>query len=107
VEHTISVCTILAKEQYIKRHYRGCAELRFKIYKEIRIKLDIKHCYDHVTKSVETSHALWNQQVRTDGTIADNKLDIIIRDNEKATCMLIDVVMPGERNVIKKGAEKI
>jgi hypothetical protein len=31
--------------------------------------------------------------------------DAIIRDNEKRTCMLIDVAIPGYRNVIKKEAE--
>jgi hypothetical protein len=30
-----------------------------------------------------------------------------MRDNEKGTCMLIDVAIPGDRNVIKKEAEKI
>jgi hypothetical protein len=37
----------------------------------------------------------------------NNKPDIIIRDNEKGTCMLIDVAISGDRNVIKKEAEKI
>ena len=32
---------------------------------------------------------------------------IIIRVNENRTCMLIDVVISGYRNVIKKEAEKI
>ena len=32
---------------------------------------------------------------------------IIIRDNEKGTCMLIDFAISGDRNVIKKEAEKI
>jgi hypothetical protein len=50
---------------------------------------------------------LWNQQVQTDRTIPDNKPDIIIRDSEKGTCMLIDVAISGDRNVIKKEAEKI
>ena len=50
---------------------------------------------------------LWNQQVQTDRTIPNNKPDIIIRDNEKGTCMLIDVAISGNRNVIKKEAEKI
>ena len=40
---------------------------------------------------------LWNQQVQTDRTIPNNKPDIIIRDNEKGTCMLIDVAIPGDR----------
>ena len=63
-------------------------------------------------KSVETSQGgkvtiLWNQQVQTDRTIPNNKPDIIICDNEKGTCMLIDVAISGDRNVIKKEAGKI
>ena len=50
---------------------------------------------------------MWNQQVQTDRTIPNNKPDIIIRDNEKGTCMLIDVAISGDRNVNKKEAEKI
>ena len=50
---------------------------------------------------------LWNQQVQTDRTIPNNKPDIIIRDNENGTCMLIDVAISGDRNVIKKEAEKV
>ena len=50
---------------------------------------------------------MWNQQVQTDRTIPNNKPDIIIRDNEVGTCMLIDVAISGDRNVIKKEAEEI
>ena len=50
---------------------------------------------------------LWNQQVQTDRTIPNNKPDIVIRDNEKRTCILIDVAIPVDRNVIKKVAKKI
>jgi len=45
--------------------------------------------------------------VQTDRTISNNKPDIIICDNEKGTCMLIDIAISGDRNVIKKEAEKI
>jgi hypothetical protein len=46
--------------------------------------------------------------VLTDRTVANNKPEnSIIRDNEKETCMLIDVAITGERNVVKRGAEKI
>jgi hypothetical protein len=37
----------------------------------------------------------------------NNKPDIIIRDSEKGTCMPTDVAIPGDRNVIRKDAEKI
>jgi hypothetical protein len=74
--------------------------------------LDKKHCYEHVPKSVERGQGgkitiLWNQQVQTDRAIPNNKPDVIIRDNEKRTHMLIDVVILGDRNVIKKEAEEI
>jgi hypothetical protein len=63
--------------------------------------------YEHVPKSVETSQGgkvtiLWNQQVQTDRTNPNNKPDVIICDNEKRTCMLIDVAISADRNVIKK-----
>ena len=32
---------------------------------------------------------------------------IIIRDNETGTCILIDIAISGDRNVIKKEVEKI
>jgi hypothetical protein len=65
-----------------------------------------------VPKLVETIQGgkvtiLWNQQSQTDRTIPNNKPDIIIRDNEKGTCRLIDVAISGDRNVIKKEADKI
>ena len=76
------------------------------------MQLDKKHWYEHVPNSVVTNQGgkvtiLWNEQVQTDRTIPNNKSDIIIGDNEKRTCMLIDVAMPGDRNVIEKEAEKI
>ena len=48
-----------------------------------------------------------NNQVQTDRTMPNNKLNIIIRDSEKWTCVLIDVAIPWDRNVIKKEDEKI
>ena len=112
IGHIISACPILAKEQYIKRHDRMCAQLHFNICKETAVQLDKKHWYEHVPKSVETSQGrkvtiLWNQQVQTDRTIPNNKPDIIIRDNKQGTCMSVDVAVSGDRNVIKKEAEKI
>src|SRR5215813_12537661 len=92
IDHIISACPILAKEQYIKRHDRVSAQLHFNICKETGVQLDKKHQYEHVPKSVETSLGgtvtiLWNQQVQTDRTIPNNTPGIIIRDNETGTCM--------------------
>jgi hypothetical protein len=50
---------------------------------------------------------LWNQQMQTDRPILNNIPDIIIHVNEKGTCMLIDVAISGDKNVVKKEADKI
>jgi hypothetical protein len=59
-----------------------------------------------VQKSVEMSHegeltTLWDQ-VKTDKTIPTNKLDIVIRDNEKGTRLLLHVEISGDRNMTKR-----
>jgi hypothetical protein len=112
IDHIISACPILAKEPYVKCNDRVSAQIHFNICTEIWVQLDKKHWYEHVPKSVVTNQGgkvtiLWNQQVRTDRTIPNNKPDIIIRDNENGTCMLIDVAISGNRSVIKKEAENI
>jgi hypothetical protein len=68
IDHIISACPILAKEQYIKRHDKVCAQLHFNICKETGVQLDKKHWYEHVPKSAETGQGgnviiRWNQQV--------------------------------------------
>ena len=83
------------------------AQIHFNIRKEIKGATGQKHWYEHVRNSVVTNQGgkvtiLWNQQVQTDRTIPSKKPDIIIQDNEKGTCMLIDVAISGDRNVIKK-----
>ena len=87
------------------------AQIQFNICKEIRVQLDKKQWYEHVPKSVVTNKGgkvtiPWKQQVQTDRTIPNSKPDITIRDNKRGTCMLIDVAISRNGNVIKKEAEK-
>jgi hypothetical protein len=91
----------------IHKNMIQCTQLHFNMCKETGVKLDKKYWYQHVPKSVETSQGgkvtiLWNQQVQTDRT-----MDVIKRDNERGKCTLIDVAISGDRNVIKKKAERI
>ena len=77
-----------------------CAQLHFDICKETGVQSDKNHWHEHVPKSVETIQGgkvtlLWNQQIQTDRTLPNNKPDIMIRDNESGTCMLLDVAVSG------------
>jgi hypothetical protein len=47
-----------------------------------------------------------NNNNTTDTTIPNNKPHIVIRDNKQGTCILIDIAVPGDRNLITKEAEK-
>jgi hypothetical protein len=45
----------MAKEHYIKRHDRVCAQLHFNICKETVWKAGREHWYEHIPKFAETS----------------------------------------------------
>jgi outer membrane receptor for monomeric catechols len=55
IDHIISACPILAKEQYVKRHDKVSAQIHFNICKEIGVTKDKKHWYKHVPKSAVTN----------------------------------------------------
>jgi hypothetical protein len=48
---------------------------------------------------------LWNQRIQTDRDILAKRPDIIIKSMKDKTCLLIDVVIPSDRNVIQKESE--
>jgi hypothetical protein len=75
-------------------------------------KLQEERWCAHVAKSIETNHegkatTLLNLQVKTDRTIPSNKLNIIIRNNEKGTRVLIDLEVSEDKNVIKEEVKMI
>ena len=49
---------------------------------------------------------LWNQTVHTDREVTANRPVIIIKNKKERTCTLIDLVIPADRNVVQKEAEK-
>jgi len=50
IDHIISACPILAKEQYVKRHEKFSAQIHFNICKEIGMQLDKKTLVRTCTK---------------------------------------------------------
>jgi hypothetical protein len=64
--------------------------------------------YSHVPKPVyqhEDITVLWNQGVQTDREVLGNKPDVIIKNKKDKICLLIDVAIPSDRNVIQKESE--
>jgi hypothetical protein len=54
-DHIISACPTWAKEKYIKRHDRVCAQLHFKVCRKIGVELLSELWYERVPKSGKTS----------------------------------------------------
>ena len=50
---------------------------------------------------------LWDMHVHTDKMIKANKPDIIIKDKQEKTCMLIYMAIPSDRYTSVKVAEKL
>jgi len=49
---------------------------------------------------------IWNQWAHTDRELIANRPDIIIENKKEKTCVLINVAIPADRNVVQKEAEK-
>jgi hypothetical protein len=63
----------------------------------------------HITKAVckhENIIALCNKGVQTDREVLAKRPDIIIKNNTDKMCLLADVAIPSDRNVIYKKAER-
>ena len=90
------------------RHDKVCTHLHYSICKALGIENTDKW-YTHIPKPVCDDGdvtVLWNQAVHRDREVTANRLDIIIKNKKEKTCTLIDVVIPANRNVVQKEAEK-
>jgi hypothetical protein len=99
--HLILGCPTLAKNEYITRHDKVCTHLHYSICKKLGTETAEKW-YSHIPKPV-TEHegitVLWNQGMQMDREVMANRPDIIVKNKDKI-CLLIDVAIPSDKNVI-------
>jgi hypothetical protein len=108
VDHLTSRCPILAKKEYLMRHDKLCTHSHYSTRKALGIETTDKW-YTHMPKLVYEEGdvtVLWNQAVHTDREFTVNRPDIIIKNKtnkkkkKEKTCILIDVVIPTDRNIL-------
>jgi hypothetical protein len=77
------------------------------IRKGVWVTLEKEHYwYEHVPKLVETCHEdkvtiLRNRQLNNDTAVPNIKPDIMVLENERRTCLLIQIAISGDKDVIK------
>jgi len=65
--------------------------------------------YTHMPKPIyeqEDVTVLWNQAVHTNREFTTSGPDIIIKNKKEKMCILIDVAIPADRNVMQKETKK-
>lgn len=108
IHHIVSACPILANREYIERHDAVGSHLHWNICKHYNIDTCEKwyeHKPDPVTESADVT-IIWNTQIQTDRCVPANKPDIIIKNKKEKTCIIIDVAIPSDYNIVQKEAEK-
>ena len=100
---------MLAGTQYLHRHNQVAKYLHWNILRDIGVDTT-NPWLDHKPKEITTKgkkNILWDSYIKTDKKVGHNKPDVIIHDEEKRECILIDVAIPVCQNIVKKEAEKI
>ena len=105
VTHIISACPNLAKNQYRKKHDKVHWLLSTKFHQECNDKW-----YEHVPDSVlenEGCKILWDFPIQSDAVIKHRPSHIACIDKIVKSCLIIDIAVPGDQNIIVKEQEKI
>ena len=100
---------MLTGTQYLHRHNQVAKYIHWNILRDNRIDTP-ESWLDHKPREVTTKgkiNVLWDSYKCTDKKVGHNKPDIIIHDEEKHECMIIDVAIPTCQNIVKKEAEKV
>ena len=109
IDHLVSGCPILALKEYLIRHNKVAKYIHWKLCQNYGIQVQ-ENWYEHEPAPVmENNQAtiLWDFSIRTDKTIKANRPDIVVKNKNEKTTLLLDVSIPNDKNTAVKIFEKI
>lgn len=109
ISHIVSGCTILAPTEYTKRHNNVANYIHWKLCKHFGAKTSEKY-YQHQPEkvvNVDDVTITWDLPVITDRTIPANRPDIVVHNRKNKECLLVEVSVPEDANIVVKEAEKM
>ena len=99
VDHIVSGCPVLAKDEYLHRHDKPAAYLHGNICKHYNLPATEKW-YEHNPNTV--TKKWWNMPIHTDREIKANRPDIIVKDKVQKQCYFIHITVSSEQNISAK-----
>ena len=109
IDHIVAGCPELAKTEYLHRHDKAASYLHWNMCKELNINVEDKW-YEHEPQTVterDNITILWDMPIQTDREIKANRPDIVVKDKQEKSCLLIDMSIPTEKNTSVKVTEKL
>ena len=108
ISHIVAGCEVLAPVEYLQRHNKVAGYIHWRICKSLNLPVTEKyymHEPEKVTK-VEDNVIMWDKTILTDRTILANRPDLVILNKNEKNCLIVDVAVPDDVNVLKKETEK-
>ena len=100
----ISGCPTIVNAEYLQQHNRVAKFIHWTLCKHY----DIPHTekwYEHTPEPVVERKNVtipWGFTVQTDRKIDANRLDIVIKNHEERTCIILDVAVASGQNISLK-----
>jgi hypothetical protein len=102
IDHLTLGCPTMAKNEYIIQHDKVCTHLHYSICKKLGSETT-ENWYSHIFMSVtEHEYKSIMESRGTNRKVMTNRPDTIVKNKKGRTCLLIDVAIPSDRNVIQK-----
>ena len=109
IDHMISGCPTIANTEYLQRHDQVAKFIHRTLCKHYEIP-HTERWYKHTLEPVvegKNVTILWDFTVQTDRKIDANRPDIIIKNHEERTCIMMDVPVPSDQNISLKEFPKL
>lgn len=109
ISHVVAGCTTLAPSEYTHRHNRVARYLHWVMCKHFNVPVPEKY-YEYTPEKVVNTNdvtLMWDVPIITDREIHANRPDIVVHNKKEKSCMLIDVSIPNDANVMLKETEKL
>ena len=108
VLHILCSCSKLAQVQYKKRHDTLGQVVQWGLCRKYNIGCTDKW-YEHALRKVEENEEvkiLWDFNIKTDREIHHRRPDIVAQRRKERRTIIVDIAIPGDRNVDHKEIEK-